>query len=112
MKRRTKMKLNDVPPEEWDKLKHKQFQVDAVRYDGIPVEDVVNKPKHYNKGSMEAIDYINQQLETNSVYYLEGSILKYLHRWKYKNGVEDLKKARWYLDRLIEEKQKEKEEED
>ena len=37
MKRRTKMKLNDVPPEEWDKLKHKQFQVDAVRYDGIPV---------------------------------------------------------------------------
>ena len=60
MKRRTKMKLNEVPPEDWDKLKHKQFQTDAVRYDGIPVEDVVNKPKHYNKNGNRINNTINE----------------------------------------------------
>ena len=33
--------------------------------------------------------------------YLRGNIAKYLHRWRYKNGIEDLKKARWYLEALI-----------
>ena len=38
----------------------------------------------------------------NDIYYLEGTIMKYLHRWKYKNKPKyDLEKARWYLDRLI-----------
>ena len=35
--------------------------------------------------------------------FLEGNMKKYMHRWKNKNGVEDLKKLRWYLNRLIEE---------
>ena len=35
-------------------------------------------------------------------YYLQGNIMKYLWRYKYKNGSEDLKKAQWYLDKLIE----------
>jgi hypothetical protein len=37
----------------------------------------------------------------NSPFYLQGNIMKYLWRYRYKNGTEDLKKARWYLDRLI-----------
>ena len=65
--------------------------------------DAVSKPKHYNQGSIEAIDYIKQQLGSTASSYYEGSVLKYLHRYKYKNGLEDLKKARWYLDKLIEE---------
>ena len=35
-------------------------------------------------------------------YYLQGNIMKYLWRYRYKNGVEDLKKALWYLNKLIE----------
>jgi len=34
--------------------------------------------------------------------YTEGAIVKYVARWRYKNGAEDLRKARWYLERLIE----------
>ena len=34
-------------------------------------------------------------------YYLQGNIMKYLWRYKYKNGVEDLEKAQWYLNKLI-----------
>ena len=68
----------------------------------FPKEDTVNHPPHYNKGGMEAIDYIEQQLEDGFSDYLEGNVLKYIHRWRYKNGIEDLKKAQWYLNRLIE----------
>jgi len=67
------------------------------------VKDNVNNPSHYGQGSIEAIDYIEDMLtEEEYVGYLRGNIAKYLHRWRYKNGVEDLKKAQWYLNRLIE----------
>ena len=68
----------------------------------FPKEDPVEHPPHYNKGTLEAIDYIEQQLEDGFSDYLEGNVLKYLHRWRYKNGIEDLNKAQWYLKRLIE----------
>jgi hypothetical protein len=66
--------------------------------------DSVNKPAHYNNGGIEAIDYISQQLGDHIKAYLEGNVLKYIHRHKYKNNPkQDLEKARWYLDRLIHE---------
>jgi len=65
--------------------------------------DTVDKPAHYNNGAIEAIDYIKQQLGENFYAYCEGNVHKYIHRYSYKNGVEDLRKARWYLDRLIKE---------
>ena len=68
----------------------------------FPKEDTVYHPPHYNKGGLEAIDYIEQQLEGGFADYLEGNVLKYIHRWRYKNGIEDLKKAEWYLKKLIE----------
>ncbi len=68
----------------------------------FPKEDTVNHPPHYNKGGLEAIDYIEQQLEDGFADYLEGNVLKYIHRWRYKNGIEDLRKAEWYLKKLIE----------
>jgi len=65
-------------------------------------QDSVNHPSHYGQGSIEAIEYIEDFLtEEEYVGYLRGNIGKYLHRWRYKNGVEDLKKAQWYLDKLI-----------
>jgi hypothetical protein len=69
-----------------------------------PEFDVVNNPKHYNQDyDIECIDAIRASLGLGFGNYLQGNIIKYIWRHKYKNGVEDLRKARWYLDRLIEE---------
>jgi len=59
--------------------------------------DKINPP-HYQQGQIEVIDYILDQ----GFDYLEGNIIKYVSRYKYKNGVEDLNKALWYLNKLIE----------
>lgn len=68
------------------------------------MKDNVNHPDHYKSSSgLEAIDVI--EAFTAELSGLEavctGNALKYLLRWKKKNGVEDLKKARWYLNRMI-----------
>ena len=63
--------------------------------------DMVNSPPHYNKAGVECIDAIQAATEDGFEYYLQGNILKYLWRYRYKNGVEDLKKAKWYLEKLI-----------
>jgi len=75
---------------------------DKVRI-SLAEDDAVNNPPHYKStGSIECIEYISDFLTTEEyVGYLRGNIAKYLHRWRYKNGVEDLQKAAWYLDRLI-----------
>ena len=64
--------------------------------------DNVNHPAHYGQGNIEAIEYIEDFLTKEEyIGYLRGNIAKYLHRWRYKNGEEDLEKAQWYLDKLI-----------
>lgn len=68
------------------------------------VHDNVNHPAHYTAGGIECIDCIESMIAPikNPTYaFLTGQSLKYLARYTMKNGVEDLKKARWYLDRLI-----------
>jgi len=67
-------------------------------------EDMVNNPSHYNQAGVEAIDAIRAATGEGFEYYLQGNIMKYLWRYRYKNGLEDLKKAEWYLKVLIEEK--------
>jgi hypothetical protein len=63
------------------------------------------RPEHYKgKGIIEPIDLI----EAQNLGFAEGNIVKYVTRWQRKNGVEDLKKAKWYLDRLIEKEENEK----
>jgi len=57
--------------------------------------DAIN-PNHYKQGSIEVIDFILDQ----KMSYLEGNIIKYVSRYKFKNGIEDLEKARWYLEKL------------
>jgi hypothetical protein len=68
-------------------------------------DTIVNKPPHYGDGEIECIDYMKDNMDTMMFMgYLEGNCKKYLHRYRYKGKpVEDLKKARWYLDRLIQE---------
>ena len=63
--------------------------------------DMVNSPPHYNEAGIECIDAISAALGDGFEYYLQGNIMKYLWRYRYKNGSEDLKKASWYLDKLI-----------
>jgi hypothetical protein len=65
--------------------------------------DNVNSPPHYNKSGIECIDAIRAATDNGFEYYLQGNILKYIWRYRYKNGTEDLKKAQWYLNKLIQE---------
>ena len=67
----------------------------------IEQEDMVNHPPHYNRAGIETIDAIEAMTDKGFEYYLQGNIMKYLWRYRYKNGVEDLRKAEWYLNKLI-----------
>lgn len=73
------------------------------------MSDNINHPKHYNINcdgvqAIETYDYINSW----KMGYAEGNIIKYVSRHKHKGkAVQDLKKARWYLDRLIKELEEE-----
>ena len=73
--------------------------------------DMVDHPPHYNAAGIECIDAMQAMAEDAPVSaheaYCWQNSFKYLWRWPYKNGLEDLKKARWYLDRLINEVEKE-----
>lgn len=64
--------------------------------------DNVNQPPHYNQAGIECIDAIEAATGEGFEYYLQGNILKYMWRYRYKNKAEDLKKAQWYLNKLIE----------
>ena len=68
-------------------------------------KDNVNFPSHYTKSEIECIDAIKSALGEGYEYYLQGNIIKYIVRYKYKNGLEDLYKARKYLELLINEKE-------
>lgn len=66
--------------------------------------DKVTQPEHYTAGSIECIDYIKDSLSREEwIGYLRGNITKYMHRFRNKNGIEDLRKAEVYLGWLIEE---------
>ena len=67
------------------------------------MSDKVEHPEHYTKGKIECIDAI--EAATAGLVGIEAvciaQVIKYVWRWKWKNGIEDLKKARWYLDKLM-----------
>jgi|TARA_Y100000590_G_C15689399_1_gene1002860 hypothetical protein len=69
----------------------------------LKVAEKVNNPLHYNKTEMETIDIIKNAMEPRYFHgYLQGNIMKYVCRYKYKGSpTTDLKKAQWYLNRLI-----------
>lgn len=78
-------------------------QLENLVSDSDVQPDNVNHPAHYNVGGMEAIDVI--EAFTNSLYGIyatdTANVIKYILRWPRKNGLEDLKKAQWYLNHLI-----------
>ena len=67
------------------------------------VVDMVNSPPHYNQTGIECIDAISAATDNNFKYYLQGNVMKYMWRFDYKGKpLEDLQKAQWYLNTLLE----------
>ena len=78
-----------------------------------PTNEAVQHPAHYTQGGIECIDAIRASMTADGFCdYCKGNILKYIWRWRSKGGVEDLKKARVYLDWLIESADTEESEDD
>lgn len=99
------MSIDEATPEQWNKVNKSKTAYGKLYHPQDQTFDPVTKPDHYNKGGIEAIDYIKQQLGVGFLSYCTGNVHKYMHRFTYKNGIEDLRKARQYLDWLIEELQ-------
>lgn len=102
------MSIDNATPTEWNDVCKPTAKPYVDPYDIQPttpvLNDPVNRPAHYNTGTIECIDYLRDSLGEGFSAYLEGSVKKYLHRYRYKNKpVEDLRKAKWYIDRLIQE---------
>lgn len=92
------------------------YDADAARlfYDLVPVDDEyveedkdqVNHPSHYNEAGVECIEAIRASLGPIGFQaYCKGNCMKYLWRYEYKNGLEDLKKAQVYLNWMVESKE-------
>jgi len=80
------------------------MQIDLDNYQYLEGSATVNALKeqvggdHYSKLAIQPVEYINK----NNLSYLQGNVIKYVTRYKDKNGVEDLEKAKHYIDLLIE----------
>ena len=108
-----KMSIDDESPDAWTRINKKyKYQVHwgEEEEDNAPNEhpvfgdaNMVDNPPHYNNGSIECIEAIEAMLnEDEYIGYLRGNALKYRWRFRYKNKpFEDLRKARWYEDRLM-----------
>jgi hypothetical protein len=87
--------------EDYMKILMEKEQAGKEAYGNV---DMVNSPPHYNQTGIECIHAISAATGDGFKHYLQGNILKYLWRFDYKEKpLEDLKKAQWYLDKLIEE---------
>ena len=83
-------------------MRHEEYMKQRINGELV---DNVNNPSHYNQAGIECLVAIAAATDNGYEYYLQGNIIKYLWRYRYKNGIEDLKKAQFYLDRLIKAKE-------
>ena len=94
--------MNSQTAKEWERLRKEMPAIDGKVC--VDLADPVNNPSHYNKGGIECIEAIEQSMTPSSFKgYLKGNVQKYMWRYESKTKPgEDLKKARWYLNKLIE----------
>lgn len=87
-----------------DELQPRSPQRENCSSENNNAHDAVNHPSHYCVGGIECIDVIKATTKGMNAFdaFCQGNAMKYLFRWHFKNGVQDLKKARWYIDKLIE----------
>jgi hypothetical protein len=104
------------PPKTIDEIMSKPTNVEIKEIEVIPINqktvneinrtvnynDNVNSPPHYNVGDIECIDAIKSSM-TQSAFlgYCKGNVQKYMWRYEHKGGIESLKKAQWYLNKMI-----------
>ena len=89
-----------------DKLQHAP-EVEIPVVDEKPLVSNVEHPSHYNQDGIECIEAIKASLGKEFPAYCKGNVMKYLWRYSYKNGLEDLKKAQVYLKWMVEAVEKE-----
>jgi transposase-like protein len=93
--------VSEAVKESWTELE----KIDDVKSDAV---EMVNHPAHYTDGGIEVIDYLRAKLTTEQYAgFMLGNVLKYCSRSRHKGGAEDLKKAKWYLDLLVSEGERE-----
>ena len=81
---------------------------DCSEFKQKQTNDNVNHPQHYTQGGIECLDAIEAAMKPDQFRgYLKGNIIKYLWRYEWKNGLEDLKKAQFYMNRMVASKEKE-----
>ena len=80
------------------KIKREEKQMGASKEKAL---DIQIDGDHYKKMKIQVVEFCM----ANDIPYMEGNVIKYVCRWKSKNGISDLKKARHYLDLLIEEEE-------
>lgn len=102
--------LDSATPSDWNSARQKLAEKESDQYvdpyDQPPLPDVldlVDAPPHYNTGNIECIDAIQESMSPDAFKgYCKGNALKYIWRMSYKGKpVEDIRKAIWYLERLI-----------
>ena len=92
--------LNDK--KDWEIYRKSYFNPVGIEATNELIFDAVQKPSHYADKQIEVIEYISDTLTSEQFEgYCIGNVLKYVSRYTKKNGVEDLKKAVWYLNRVI-----------
>lgn len=101
------MSINDVLPSEWDKVT--SSMMDAATPAAVRTKEGKDTPlgplakqvdgSHYQQGGIQPIEFIT----SNDMGFREGNVIKYVFRYKQKNGLADLKKAQHYLEMLINE---------
>lgn len=102
LSKKTNWPERQIRHEKWMKMRLEEDRAIEEQQRRSSNEDLVNKPSHYNQAGIECIEAIEASLGPEGFQsYLTGNCLKYLWRWKYKNGLQDLKKCRVYLDWLI-----------
>jgi len=90
------------------KAKMSFYNGKGIVRDAPQVNDNVHHPSHYCKGGIECIDVIRAAVSNLDGFeaFCTGCAIKYLWRWKSKNGIEDLQKAKTYIDMMIGERLK------
>lgn len=84
-----------IDDEPLQSLNEQYAEIEKVR------QDIINSPGHYADSTIECIDAMEAMMTPEQfIGYLRGNVFKYQWRYEKKNGIEDLKKAQWYLDKL------------
>tara|TARA_R110002049_G_scaffold23849_3_gene84976 strand:- start:604 stop:912 length:309 start_codon:yes stop_codon:yes gene_type:complete len=86
------------------RLREEEIRMKSPKKNKDNVVDMVNSPPHYNQTGIECIHAISAATGDGFKHYLQGNVLKYLWRFDYKDKpLQDLQKAQWYLNALVEE---------